>query len=244
MSKKPVNEPPRKKSLAQEFLIPGLVFGGAIIVALVVLLFGDKLTGPGTPSAAVGPTISNEAQQKFTQEFDKLGVSTGPQDAKLVVREFADYQCPACGAFAPTVQKVREEYADTGKLRLVFFDFPLNVHQNSKTAAAAARCAARQDAFWPFHEKLFESQRRWSGQSDPTDTFLDLAVESGVSVAPFEQCLEQGATDEVVTKNGEIAREVGINSTPTLIIGNKVLSGVTSFDKVKAEIEKQLAAQE
>ena len=243
MSKKPKNQPHRHRSGLQEFVVPGLIFGGAIIVALLVLMFGNELTGGGGSSEPVGTEISASLEEKFVSEYDKLGVATGPEGAELVVREFADYQCPACGAFAPTVRKIREEYADAGKLKFVFFDFPLSVHGNAKIAASAARCAARQKAFWPFHEKLFANQSRWSGQSDPTGTFLDLAVESGVSVTPFKQCLEQGATDQVVDENARIAREVGVSSTPTILIGRKAFSGVKAYDVLKAEIDNQLAAQ-
>lgn len=243
MSKKPVNEPPQKRSLAQEFMIPGLVFGGAIIVALLVLMFGQKLTESSPAGEVAGTQMSTSLEEKFLSEYDKLGVSVGPDDADLVVREFADYQCPACGAFAPTAERIREEYAEAGKLKFVFFDFPLSVHGNASAAASAARCAGRQGAFWTFHEKLFDSQRNWSGQSDPTGTFLDIAVESGVSVKPFRQCLEQGAMDEIVAQNAEIAKDVGISSTPTILIGRQVLPGIKTFDVLQTEIDNQLAAK-
>ncbi len=241
MSKKPINEPPRKRSAAQEFLIPGLIFGGAIIVAFVVLMFGDSFTGSDAPYNAVGQEISPELVNKFEQEYDKLGVSAGPEDAELVVREFADYQCPACGAFAPTVQRIREEYADTGKLKFVFFDLPLSAHNNAQVAASAARCAARQGSFWPFHEKLFATQRDWSASSEPLDAYLDMAVETGISAKPLRQCVEQGGFDEVIARNAEIAREVGVTATPTLLIGRQAFSGVTPYDKLQAEIDNQLA---
>lgn len=241
MSKKPTNEAPRKRSLAQEFLIPGLIFGGAIVVAIVVLMFGDNFTGQPERYEAVGQEISPELAQKLEQDYDPLGVSSGPDDAELVVREFADYQCPACGAFAETAKRIREEYADTGKLKFVFFDLPLSMHKNAKVAASAARCAARQGDFWPFHERLFATQRQWSTLSDPMDAYLDMAVETGISAKPLRQCVEQGGFDEVVAKNAEIAREVGVTATPTILVGQRVFSGVTPYDRLKTAIDNQLA---
>ena len=231
-----------KRSPAQEFVIPGLVFGAAIVVALIVLVFGDRFTGGAGNAAGEGNRLSPDMQAQFENEYDKLGVTTGPADAKLVVREFADYQCPACGAFAPTAERIREEYAETGKLRFVFFDFPLPVHPNARTAAVAARCAGRQDAFWGYHKALFANQNAWSGQADPTGSFLDLAVETGVDVGPFERCLEQGATATMVARNAQIAREVGVSATPTTIVGDRIMSGVKPWKDVQRAIEDQLAA--
>lgn len=243
MTKKHANEPPRHRSSLHHFIVPIIVSAVIIVLALAVLMFGDKLQSKPSSYMTGGTQISEALLAKFNNEYDKTAVSQGPKDAKLVVREFADYQCPACGAFAPTAERIRKEYAETGKIRFEFFDFPLNMHQNSHHAAVAARCAAKQgEVFWPFHEKLFASQRKWSGTADPTEKFLDIAVETGVALPSFKQCLETNATKDIVAKSGDIARAVGVSSTPTIIVGRQVFTGVKSYESMKTAIESQLPA--
>lgn len=245
MSRKTPNNPPPQNSLVRAMLVPILLFVGILAVALVVMLFGDRLTGNGNGVRAEGGNVLDEAtMQRFREEWDQLGVAFGPEDAPVVVREFADYQCPACGAFAPTAKRIRNELVAAGDVRFVFFDFPLPMHPHARSAAAAARCAGRQGAYWTYHDKLFRNQADWSSAGDPTNDFLDLAVESGIRVEPFRQCLVQGATEQIVVANARIASQVGVVSTPTVLVGPRTYSGVVNYSTLAAEIQNQLAAAE
>ncbi|MDN5862488.1 MAG: DsbA family protein [Salinisphaera sp.] len=245
MSRKNPQTPPPDNALNGALFVPILIFGGAIVIALLVLLFGDSFSGTGESAptrASSGALLDEQTMQRFTSEWDELGLAIGSADAPVVVREFADYQCPACKAFEPIAEKLREKYVDTGQVRFIFFNFPLAIHSHSREAAAAARCAARQQAYWRYEKKLFTSQKRWSGADDPTQQFLNLAVESEIELEPFKRCLQQGATDTLVTKNAKIARTIGVASTPTVLVGRRVFTGVTPFETLTEEIENQLAA--
>lgn len=227
-----------QSTLFQALLTPALILGGLIVVALVVIVFGDNAGGG---SAADDGSISAGTLARFESEYDATGVSVGDPDAPVVVREFADYQCPACAAFAPAARKLREEYVAEGQVRFVFFDFPLPMHRHAREAAAAARCAGRADRFWTYHDRLFETQSDWSEKTDPTGFFYDLAVQTDVPLEPFQRCLNQGATDALVGQSLEIASEIGIAATPTVLVGTRVFSGVTPYGKLTAEIENRLA---
>jgi len=113
---------------------PGTIASTTAALALPALL---ALSSPATAQQNRG----------FPDELDRLGVERGDPDAPLVVREFADYQCPACRSFYPTVKRLIDEYVDAGQVRFVFFDFPLDMHEHAVPAAEAARCAGRQDAY-------------------------------------------------------------------------------------------------
>lgn len=228
-----------QSTLFQALLTPALILGGLLLIAFVVLIFGDKLGGGRGPAG--DGSISPESLARFEAEYDAEGISIGDPDAPVVVREFADYQCPACAAFAPALRTLREEYVAAGKVRFVFFDFPLPMHPHAREAAAAARCAARADRFWAYHDRLFATQRDWAQRADATDFFYDLAVQTGVPLESFRRCLNQGATDALVAKNLEIASQIGAVSTPTVLVGNRVFSGVTRYDILTAEIDNQLA---
>lgn len=228
-----------QSTLFQALLTPALILGALVLIALAVIVFGDRLGGDGRPAG--DGIISPESLARFEAEHDAEGVSIGDPDAPVVVREFADYECPACAAFAPTAKKLREEYVAEGKVRFVFFDFPLPMHQHAREAASAARCAGRADRFWPYHDRLFETQGDWSRKADATDFFYDLAVQTGVPLESFRRCLNQGATEALVERNLEIASEIGAVATPTVLVGDRMFSGVTPYGTLTAEIENQLA---
>lgn len=249
MSRKTPDTPPEQTSLVRALLIPILLFVGVIALAVLVGMFGDQISGNDNDDASGtraedGKTLSASKMQRFRQQWDEFGIALGPADAPVTVREFADYQCPACGAFEAAAERIREEWVDSGQVRFIFFDFPLPMHDHAQQAARAARCAGRQDAYWAFHQHLFENQQEWSTQADPNSTFLDYAVASGIQAEPLRRCLEQGATDQIVARNAQIAREVGIMSTPTVLIGPQVFSGVTDYETLSTAIENQLAAAE
>ncbi len=231
----------QRSSLYNALFVPALILGGLIILALVVLWFSSS-NDAGAPQDDSGE-MNASVMQRFNEEYDALGVSVGDADAPVVIREFADYQCPACASFAPTTERIRDELVESGDVRFVFFDFPLQMHAHAFEAAVAARCAARQDRFWAYHDRLFEQQRDWAQASDPTSRFLDIAVEAGVDAEQLEQCVAQGATDDVVQRNQQLARDTGVRSTPTVMVGPRVFSGAVSYDRIERAVDNQLAAQ-
>lgn len=243
MSRKTPDTPPEHTSLVRAMAIPVALFAGLIVVALVVGMIRGSGSAPASAStaAADGNLLSAATMQKFRQQWDQVGVAVGSPDAPVTVREFADYQCPACGAFEDTAERIRETFVDSSKVRFVFFDLPLRMHAHAREAAAAARCAGRQDAYWAFHQRLYENQSDWSAQADPTSTFLDYAVESGINAEQLRRCLVQGATNAIIASSVDIAKQVGVRATPTVLVGSRVFSGVTSYQTLAAAIESQLA---
>ncbi len=227
-----------RSSLFGALFMPALILGVLIILAILVISFRSD---PGAPSASGDNSRILDASTlaQFDDTYDALGESVGSADAPITIREFADYQCPACGSFAPTAQRIRDELVDSGKARFVFFDFPLPMHPHAHQAAVAARCAARQDKFWAYHDRLFQTQRNWSQQDDPTSTFLDMAVETGVNADRLQACMSQGGPDEVISQNQEAGKAVGLRATPTVIVGNKMFSGAVSYDQIVQAVNDQ-----
>jgi protein-disulfide isomerase len=99
--------------------------------------------------------------------------TTGSKAAKVTVVEFADFQCPACGAFHPEMKKILADY--NGKIYFVYRHFPLPMHKNARAAAQTAEAAAAQGKFWPMYDQLFEKQSEWSEVENPTDLFASYA---------------------------------------------------------------------
>jgi protein-disulfide isomerase len=146
----------------------------------------------------------------------------GRPDAPVTVVEYADFQCPGCAAFATTLEPgIVKDYVDTGKLRFVFHDFPLPQHANAVPAAEAARCAADQNAFWPYHDLLYAKQAEWENSAQPLTQFGAYAEQLGVDRAAFEACFNSHKHQATIEQLYQDAGQGGANQTPTFVIDGK-----------------------
>jgi protein-disulfide isomerase len=159
-----------------------------------------------------------------------LGDSTAP----LQILEFADFECPACGNFATLSEPdVRKALIETGKASYRYFDYPLPMHRNTWQASNAAACADEQGKFWPMHDMLFANQDRWNGEatSSPKGALKGYAQALGLDVAKWEQCYDADRYRPRIAANLAEAERRQIQSTPTFIIGNKMVASAVSFDE-------------
>ena len=156
--------------------------------------------------------------------------SLGLADAPVTIVEFTDYQCPFCARHASqTLDSLKREYVDPGKVRYVVRDLPLaQLHPMAQRAAVAARCAGVQSAkaYWAYHDGLFEAQK---GLSD--STLAELAARLDLDEAAFDACLTSNQFAEVVGQDAAAARAVGLASTPAFVVG-KTLPGDSVTGKV------------
>jgi protein-disulfide isomerase len=164
---------------------------------------------------------------------------TGDPKAKVVIIEYSDFQCPSCASIQPTVQKMLEIYR--GKIRLFFKYYPLTkIHKNALPAAQAAECAAEQDKFWPYQERLFASQNAWVPLTEATTSFVAIAQEVQLDMTRFNRCLADPAKRASIERDSQEALNRQIQATPTFFIGEERLVGnVFATDGARA-IEKAL----
>ena len=179
----------------------------------------------------------------------------GSTAATIYLVEFSDYECPFCQAAEGTNQQiisqvkqsdpswqapipnVIEEYVNSGKVRLVFRQFP--VHQN-KQPAYASKCAQEQGKFWEYHKLLFENYNAL------TDTDLrNYAVDLGLNVTQFNECLDSKKYEASTQKDLSDGQALGVSGTPTFFIGNdnigyEKIVGALSFSEFKNIIDSQL----
>lgn len=215
-----------------------LLWGGALVA---VLALGGLAVYLGSPSA--GPTAAlpdvPADTPPFPAELDAIGVQLGDPNAPVVVREFADYQCPGCASFARVHEQLRADYIDTGKVRLVFFELPLSQHRNAMPAAQAARCAGDQDAYWGMHDSLFAHQATWSAQSDPLPSFTAYAQELNLNRGRFERCMSREQHRGKVEASAALAQQLRVASTPTVLVDNIPLPR-PGWEQLSGVIERQL----
>ncbi len=169
-------------------------------------------------------------------------VSLGNANAPLTIIEYASMTCPHCAEFSNTVfPKLKAEYIDTGKVRLVFREYPLD--QNAIYGAMLARCAGR-DRFFPFIEVLFKQQATWVVAPDPIAALARLGQLGGVSEADFRACLADPALRTgILNTRLEAERQYDVASTPTFIVGTAIVEGALPWDMFKAAVEDALAGR-
>lgn len=216
----------------------GMLWVAAVLALLAVVALIMYLATPGTGPVSTLPSVS-AATPAFPAELDEYGVQLGDPDAPVVVREFADYQCPACASFAQLHQRFKAEYIDTGKARMVFFELPLSQHANAMPAAQAARCAGDQGQYWGMHELLFANQARWSVERDPLGSFSSYAAELDLHQGRFEHCVSREQRREEVEASRSIARQLRVASTPTVLVDNVPLTRL-SWEQLSGLIDRQL----
>jgi protein-disulfide isomerase len=159
--------------------------------------------------------------------------SRGPSGAPIQIVEFSDFQCPFCRQTVTTIDLVMKEYGDN--VRLVYRHFPLPSHPDAWQAAEAAMCAADQDKFWQYHDRLFANQDRLA-----PDGLKQHAAEVGLDVAAFMVCLEGRKHQSAVQADLEAGQALGISGTPAFYINGRPLGGAQPFAAFKAIIDEEL----
>jgi protein-disulfide isomerase len=162
------------------------------------------------------------------------GPSRGPENAKITIIEFSDFQCPFCGKAYETVEQVMQTYA--GKVRLVFRNFPLSFHPYAQKAAEASMCANEQGKFWQYYETLFKNQQKLT-----VADLKDHAKSLGLDSAKFDKCLDGGEKASVVAVDQAAGQKVGVQGTPAFFINGVMLSGAQPIEEFKRVIDQELA---
>lgn len=171
---------------------------------------------------------------------DDSNPAKGPADAKVVVRIYSDFQCPACKVADPIVNQIMQEYE--GKVRFVWNDLPLtSIHANALGAAVAGRCAQEQDRFWEYGKKLFETQDSWKALPSPSEFFIGLADQLGLQKDNLATCLSQETPKMKVAQDVQEAFSYDLGSTPTFFVNRQKYEGVIDLNTWRQILNSQLA---
>jgi len=173
----------------------------------------------------------------------------GNEDAPVTIIEFSDFQCPFCSRFyEQTLPSIIENYVDTGKVKFVYRDLPLDsLHPNARPAHIAAECADEQGKFWGYHDILFNKQSEWGRlpAADLQSTLIQYASDLGLQSASFETCLESDSIADEVNKDSLDAARYGVTGTPAFFIGNEKdgfvkLTGAQPYPSFQTALDAQL----
>jgi protein-disulfide isomerase len=210
-----------------------LIYG--IIALGVLMLVGIVWAAFFLPSDSI-----NAGTYDANVSFNDVNDPTyGPSDAKVTLRIFEDFECPACRTAALGIDYVRKTYGD--RVRVVWNDFPLEgIHKNARVASNAARCAEEQGKFWEYGDALYGAQDAWTGQDDPTDSFVAYAKQLGLNDASFSQCLFERQDDSKIADDMKEGNANRVDATPTFFVGNTRLTGALSNADWDRELKKAL----
>jgi protein-disulfide isomerase len=204
---------------------------------------GAGLVFAATVGAVVAPPLAKaDAGQVDPAELAKTGpdgdIVLGSEKAPVTIIEYASMTCPHCAHFSEnTFPELQKRYIDTGKVRFIFREFPLDA-----LAAAGfmlARCAGK-DKFMPVIETLFAKQRDWMVEK-PIEPLREIAKQFGFTQATFDECLaNQKVLDSIQEVRDRAAEKLGVNSTPTFFINGKKFNGDQSIETMAKEIDPYL----
>lgn len=208
-----------------------------VIIAIVILGLGGLIA-----FAKQGTTnVDNlDPTQIIQSEDGTIGDHTyGKSDSKVVVFEYADYQCPGCGAAYPATHAIQELYKD--QVTFVFRNFPLTtIHPNALAASAVAEAAGLQGKFWEMHDLLFTQRDGWVNLTvtQRGDTFLSYAKQLNLDIDQFTSDQASQEVSDKISRDRSLGGKVGVDSTPSFFIGSEQMDSDTVDDVINGNGDK------
>jgi protein-disulfide isomerase len=175
--------------------------------------------------------------------FEKLTpILKGSKDAKIILIEYSDFECPFCSTFHSTAQQIKDEYGDD--IAWVYRHFPLDFHERARPAAVASECATElggNESFWHYIDGIFENQEENLLEAG----LKTIAVDIGLNVDEFAKCLVSGNYDDKIEEQYQGGLTAGVNGTPGNIILNDkgeawLIPGALPFETLKEAIDLAL----
>src|SRR5215216_1201551 len=237
MSRNPNNAPAKSKS-PLPFIIIGVVL---VAVTAAVVLMSRPSASNSTPAQS---TSATPAQRVPAQPGTPNPYARGTDTARVTLEEFSDFQCPACGGLEPGLRRVMREYEGRG-VRLIFRNYPLQMHKYAFIAARAAEAAGQQGKFWEMHDMLYDNQKEWSDSMEPRVQFDSYATRLGLDVQRFKADLERQDLADRVKADFLRGTSLGVKGTPTVFLnGREMVPGqLVTEDILRREIEAALGQQ-
>ena len=174
----------------------------------------------------------------------------GDINAPITMIEFSDYQCPFCARFhSETLPLIKENYIDTGMVKMVYRDFPLeSIHPNAVPAAIAAECADDQNEYWQYHDMLFGRMVEWAdlGTDDLSTVLKNYAADLDLDVDLFSDCIDSGSHISEVRADYQDGIAYGVTGTPAFFLGNEQvgyypISGARPYSEFQFAFEQLLS---
>ncbi|MGE3279089.1 MAG: DsbA family protein [Candidatus Altimarinota bacterium] len=218
----------------------------SLVVALMISLTLTACDTPA-PDQSAKPDVQNPSAPQGKVSVAGLWSEDDPvvgdASAPLAIVVYSDFQCPFCGEFLDTLERLKADWIDTGKVKIQYRDFPLSIHFNSVPAHLAANAAAKQGKYMEMHHLLFAKQQEWEAATNPKKFFSDYARELGLDVDQFETDSADQSLMTEIQGDKEDGRIAGVSGTPGFYVNGMYYDGALSYEsmvKVLTQAEEAL----
>lgn len=211
------------------FLLIGTVF----LIFTLGTVFDVAADRPGYVSpnpADLPPDVERDVSSRSTDPA--MPPAYGPEDAKVLVLVFADYQCPACLRGSQATHHLAAEFP--GEVRVEFWNHPLDSHKNADLAAAAGIAAQQQDRFWEMNDLLFEKHKH------DVATLEQHAQALGLDLEKFRSDMNDPGTKARIQSEGDLTVALGASNTPSYLVNGRVYMGWGSWRSMRGKVEREL----
>lgn len=213
-----------------------IVAGGVVAVAAIAagVYFGTRPSSPAPAPQAVAQAADKTTLLKVQPNDHVLGDANAP----ITLIEYASLTCPHCAHFSVAVlPELKKKWIDTGKVKLVYRDFPLD--QTALKAAQLAECSGK-DKYFGVIDMIFETQPKWATAADPIGDLSKSLRIAGMGENEVKACLANDAVANGVVADYRGGETLGVNSTPTLFINGEEFKGARSVEEMDATFSKLL----
>ena len=205
------------------------------IIAACLVIFGGLLFFNKDKNASTAVT-AEPSNHLFGVQADNPDATGG-----VTLVEYGDFQCPACGAYYPIVEQLKEKYAD--KITFQYRNFPLvALHPNAMAAHKAAEAASRQGKFWEMYKLLYEQQKSWESSQNPGATFEAYAGQLGLDMDKYRTDVSSEDVNATIQADISAGKELNIQGTPGFVLDGKVIDNpktVDAFDQLIQDAIKE-----
>lgn len=211
------------------------------VLASIALLVGLVMVGGRGPAA---PDIGNEdtrprAAGTLSEPAHDADHSKGPADAAVTLIEYSDFQCPACAAYQPLIERLTKEFPND--VRFVYRHFPLrSIHANAQLAAQSTEAADKQGKFWEMHDALFSTQREWSVISNPKNFFVELAESIDLDRNQFENDLDSADAIQAINDDFNHGTRSNVQGTPSLYLNGQKINNPSSYEALRDLVQDEI----
>ncbi len=216
-----------------------------LFLVLAVLAIAVACQSREGTQVAVASAAASDTSQSGDPRLAKADLARiqGAASAKAWLVIVSDFQCPFCKQWHDSSSEaIRREYVATGKIRMAYVNYPLGQHRHAVPTAEAAMCAGLEDRFWPYHDALFTTQKRWQDLADATPVLDSLASAVGLDLAAHKVCRDSHVMLKIIAADRDRANTAGAQSTPTLLVGGQVLKGVYPLLLMRQVLDAAVAA--
>ena len=221
--------------MENKFTIRAMAFWGISTLVLGGMVFGMV-------KIASRNSQDNKQPLSLTSSVIESDWIKGNKEAKIVITEYSDFQCPACASYYGVVKQIHKDFGD--RIAFVYRHFPLRqIHANAEIAALSAEAAGKQGKFWEMHDMIFENQKKWEGEKNAGEIFIKYGEDLGLNIEKFKQDLDSKEVKDKVEADYQSGIKAGVNHTPTFFLNGAEIQNPRSYEEFKniineAESEK------